>query len=136
MSWQRVLNLAQRSRMPVIVSDVAGREPYVVLSLEAYERLIEGDQAVLSQSAPSPAKTPEQARLAEERVAVGLETLAKESVAEESSFEPVKNSKEVVIEVVEMVALPAEKKERVQEEIDSELRLEERFYLEPAEDGV
>lgn len=42
MSLQRVLELARRQGAPVIVTDVAGREPLVILPLEAYEQLLDG----------------------------------------------------------------------------------------------
>jgi nicotinamidase-related amidase len=35
MSLQRIIELARRQGMPVILTDVAGREPMVVLPLEA-----------------------------------------------------------------------------------------------------
>ncbi len=44
MSLQRIIELARRQGMPVILTDVAGREPMVVLPLEAYEKMLEGDK--------------------------------------------------------------------------------------------
>lgn len=41
MSLQRVLDFARRQTLPVVVTDVAGREPLVVLPLEVYEKLVE-----------------------------------------------------------------------------------------------
>lgn len=43
MSLQRIIELARRQGMPVILTDVAGREPMVVLPLEAYEKMLEGE---------------------------------------------------------------------------------------------
>lgn len=42
MSWQRIMEVARKQGMPVIVTDVAGREPMVILPLEGYERLLGG----------------------------------------------------------------------------------------------
>lgn len=42
MSWQRIIEVARKQGMPVIVTDVAGREPMVLLPLEGYERLVDG----------------------------------------------------------------------------------------------
>ncbi len=41
MSLQRIIELARRQGMPVILTDVAGREPMVVLPLEAYEKMLD-----------------------------------------------------------------------------------------------
>lgn len=41
MSWQRILEVARRRGMPMIVTDIAGREPMVLLPFEQYERLDE-----------------------------------------------------------------------------------------------
>lgn len=41
MSLQRIIELARRQGMPVILTDVAGREPMVVLPLEAYEAMLD-----------------------------------------------------------------------------------------------
>ncbi|MBP6944460.1 hypothetical protein KBD61_03970 [Patescibacteria group bacterium] len=43
MSLQRIIELARRQGMPVILTDVAGREPMVVLPLEAYEKMLDGE---------------------------------------------------------------------------------------------
>ncbi len=40
MSLQRVIELARRQGMPIVVTDVAGREPMVLLPLEIYEDLL------------------------------------------------------------------------------------------------
>jgi hypothetical protein len=41
MSLQRIIELARRQGMPMIITDVAGREPMVVLPLEVYEGMLE-----------------------------------------------------------------------------------------------
>lgn len=43
MSLQRIIEVARRQGMPVILTDVAGREPMVVLPLEAYEKMLDGE---------------------------------------------------------------------------------------------
>ena len=42
MSWQRIIEVARKQGMPVIVTDVAGREPMVLMPLNGYERLLDG----------------------------------------------------------------------------------------------
>ena len=44
MSWQRIVELARRQKMPVIITDAAGLEPRVLLPLEKYEHLSEGER--------------------------------------------------------------------------------------------
>ena len=39
MSWQRILELAREQGMPVIVTDLAGRDSMVVMPLERFEQL-------------------------------------------------------------------------------------------------
>lgn len=40
MSFQRMLEMARRHGMPIVVTDPNGKEPMVVLSLEIYEALL------------------------------------------------------------------------------------------------
>lgn len=42
MSFQRMLEMARRHGMPIVVTDPNGKEPMVVLPMEAYEALIGG----------------------------------------------------------------------------------------------
>lgn len=44
MSLPRMLEMARRHGMPLIVTDSNGKEPMVVLPLEVYEALVEGSQ--------------------------------------------------------------------------------------------
>ncbi|MSR85185.1 hypothetical protein EXS71_01980 [Candidatus Uhrbacteria bacterium] len=39
MSWQRILELAREQGMPIIVTDIAGRDSMVVMPLERFEQL-------------------------------------------------------------------------------------------------
>lgn len=39
MSFQRILEIARQRGLPIIVTDIAGREPVAILPLEEYERL-------------------------------------------------------------------------------------------------
>jgi hypothetical protein len=55
MSWQRILEMARRQKMPVVITDIAGREPMVVLPFNEYEALVE-----VSSTLPSPAKAEDQ----------------------------------------------------------------------------
>lgn len=41
MSLQRIIELARRQGMPIIMTDVGGREPMVLLSLDTYEEMLD-----------------------------------------------------------------------------------------------
>lgn len=41
MSFQRVMETARRLQLPLVVTDIAGREPMVVMPLAVYEGLLE-----------------------------------------------------------------------------------------------
>lgn len=41
MSWQRIFEVARERKLPIIVTDLAGREPMVVMPLEEYEKRAE-----------------------------------------------------------------------------------------------
>ena len=45
MSWQRILELARQRGLPVIVSDIGGREPMAILPLAEYERLTDARES-------------------------------------------------------------------------------------------
>lgn len=105
MSFQRVLETARRHGMPVIVTDPAGREPMVLLSLAAYE-------AITQTGALTPIHRPTQ----EERsvkIAVQSEEKLKKSPTL-ASFETIPSMTE--------------------QEMGQGMSLEERFYLEPVDE--
>jgi len=52
MSFQRIFEMVRRQGMPLVVTDETGKEPVVVLPLEVYEALMEGE------SKPTPIREP------------------------------------------------------------------------------
>ena len=46
MSWQRIFEVARERKLPIIVTDLAGREPMVVMPLEEYERMGEQPKTI------------------------------------------------------------------------------------------
>ena len=58
MSLQRVLELARRQAMPVVITDIAGREPLVVLPLDIYESLVDGSASDASSPGVVPPSSP------------------------------------------------------------------------------
>ena len=108
MSLQRVLETARRTGTPVIVTDVGGREPMVVMPLEQFEALTGETPSRHAPSQPPLSK--------EERVERVLAEMASQRSAERA------NEAALKIESLS-VELPAD-----------DITLEERFYLEPVED--
>ena len=47
MSWQRILESARKNGFPIIVTDIAGREPMVVMPFDAFEEMNEAYHAAL-----------------------------------------------------------------------------------------
>jgi hypothetical protein len=111
MSLQRVLETARRTGTPVIITDVGGREPMVVMPLEQFE--------ALTSEAPSRPTGHSAGHLSlskEERVERVLAEMAA-TRSEERANDAAHKIESLSIEV------PAD-----------DLTLEERFYLEPVED--
>lgn len=104
MSLQRILESARRLRTPVILSDLAGRDPLVILPLDQFEAL-----SSLDHPAASPRQDVASVMLAPEPVAEGLQI---EFTAEQSQKIPQS------AETMDMGENP-------------EISLDERFYLEP-----
>ena len=104
MSFQRILETARRMGSPLIVTDAAGREPMVVMTLQAFERL--GEQK-------------------EQKVQMVAE-VAPVSVPVIEKSEPSSLLQEIAIQVMENPEMAQ----------DSEISMEERFYLEPVEEGA
>jgi len=120
MSWQRILETARRNGFPVVVTDIAGREPMVVMPLEAYEALSSQKQKNLGdfnyQSYPIEPDEP------------GLRTV--EPILDESGDKSFKNAGAAMLETEEKNILHVEE---TSESEDEELALEDRFFLEPTE---
>lgn len=105
MSFQRIFETARRMGSPLVVTDPAGREPMVVMTLEAFERMGDGLSPEIRQSVPKSKPTI--------------------PVQDEVRVEPVAQVNEMIIEVMG---------EQEKPEI-SEISMEERFFLEPEENG-
>jgi hypothetical protein len=112
MSFQRILESARRMGTPLIVTDAAGREPMVVMSLQTYERL--------SEVAPALAPKPAAPSMAEPTVTEFIQT----PVAAPSKPESAPVLQEIAIQVMESPEMAQ----------DSEISMEERFYLEPSDE--
>jgi nicotinamidase-related amidase len=108
MALQRILESARKLGVPVIVTDIAGREPFVVLPLEQFEAMMGVESKVAK-----PVVEPVQTRPAAVEPTVEI-ALNKEQFPQITRLEKVEMSSAVESE---------------------EIPLEERFYLEPMDEG-
>lgn len=115
MSLQRVLETARKTGTPVIITDVAGREPMVILPLEQFEAMAgDGDGR-----GPSSESRVERGPVSqEERVVRVLEEIAAERAETRVEQESPINVESLSVEGP----------------VPQDISLEERFYLEPLED--
>jgi hypothetical protein len=118
MSLQRVLETARKTGAPVIVTDVAGREPMVILPLEQFEALT----GVGSETVRPAVRTAPVAPRRETKIVV--EDPVDRAFAEMAA-ERLKNRMEETAVQIESLADQAK---------NPEISLEERFYLEPVDD--
>jgi len=132
MSWQRIFESARKRGLPLVVTDIAGREPLVVMTLEEYERLEEG-------------KKPEATPLRQGFVGQGsqkLEVRVEKPIVDKMEKSRVQSEtlkvetpitlQSIVEKEEESVKIPQESAESAASEVDG-LSLEERFYFEPVD---
>ena len=105
---------------PLIVTDVAGREPMVVMTLQTYERLGEGV------SLQTVDREPELSKPASEEPTVTEFASMSTPAPDQSSAKSESTSllQEIAIQVMESSEIAQ----------DSEISMEERFYLEPLDE--
>jgi hypothetical protein len=116
MSFQRILETARRMGSPLIVTDAAGREPMVIMSLQTYERLGEGNSQVTGRKSQSPKSE-------------SVEPTITEFASMPAPQAPVKPESAPVLQEIAIQVM--ESPEMAQ---DSEISMEERFYLEPMDE--
>lgn len=122
MSLQRVFESARKLGLPVVVTDPAGREPMVVLSLEQFEAMAGSTENVSDEPRSTlPPKAPKNNRKAPE-------TLVEPTLTDLPGYENGNKSSEQRSE-------PVMDEIQVQNQQNPEISLDERFYLEPLEDG-
>lgn len=108
MSWQRVIETARKIGMPIIITDVVGRDPMVILPLEQFEAMA-GDTA---QPIPEPAPG---SKITHEPTSTRGEEQDQHLIPPSSGF------------MRDLAPLPDNLS-------NTEIPLEEGFYLEPIED--
>ena len=141
MAWQRIFELARRKNTPLIITDIAGREPMVVLPLDVYERMVDaqlaktfspGSISVPVQSVPPDPQPTYVSHVDPHAVShpsrsVRSEKIALEGIVDMPPSQDVGESPSHIAS--ESVA------ETMNGEVESEeMLLEEKFYLEPIEE--
>ncbi len=119
MSLQRVLETARKTGTPVILTDVAGRDPMVILPLEQFEALT----GVGAETAKPARRTAPAAPHREAKVPIQDPV---DRAFAEMAAERLKNRMEETAIDLESLA--------DQSPVSMEIPLEERFYLEPEDD--
>lgn len=110
MSMQRVLETARKFGLPVIVTDVAGRDPMVMMPLEQFEALTDGGSPV-----SEPRMMAEVPRPMDQEVRIPI-------VREKVEFSSVSEQK------------TAEESPKTSDVPGADLTIEEQFFLEPVDD--
>lgn len=100
---------------PLIVTDAAGREPMVVMTLQAYERLGEGSSQAAERKAQS-------VKHKDEPTVTEFATMIAPQAPVKAESAPV--LQEIAIQVMESSEMAQ----------DSEISMEDRFYLEPMDE--
>jgi nicotinamidase-related amidase len=120
MSLQRVLEIARKNGMPVIITDDSGRDPMVILPLEQFEAMTFSTQSI-AQSTQYPVHSSQSMK---ESPLVARNSELDDAIAEMTA-ERLKNRVEETAIQLESLA--------DQGSDSPEISLEERFYLEPDE---
>ena len=121
MSLQRVLEIARKNGMPVIITDNSGLDPMVILPLEQFEALIGGEKVAQGGSTSNVLRPTIELDPEPSTQDAGLDQAIAEMTAER-----LKSRVEEAAVQLEDLAKQAQE--------NPEISLEERFYLEPLED--
>ena len=133
MSMQRILETSRKLGLPVIVTDIAGREPMVVLPLEQFEAMAgaggEGSDVAV------PAARQPAAELGENKVDMSYRAdgtnrpyTGAQPLAADATYEAALG---VLERHAEQNTQNSQKKD---EKVEEELPIEDRFYIEPLDD--
>lgn len=106
MSFQRIFEAARRMNAPLVVTDPAGREPMVVMTLDAYEQITDGG--------PSRAARKHQP----------------EALKDEPRQEPMGEPEPVSIPMMGLEEVAIEVMQSQEKAQASEISLEDRFFME------
>ena len=126
---QRILETSRKLGLPVIVTDVAGREPMVVLPLEQFEAMAgAGSEPVAAPAARDQAE-------AENRSYTTNRSNRTYSPAGGAQPQAADATYEAALGVLERHAEQSlQNASKKDEKTDEELPMEDRFYIEPLDD--
>ena len=132
MSMQRILETSRKLGLPVIVTDIAGREPMVVLPLEQFEAMAGAGGDMPEVAAPA-ALQPAANRANSPYRANGADRPYSGAAAPEApATDPTYQAAMGVLERhAEQNNQNSQKKD---EKIEDDLPMEDRFYIEPLDD--
>lgn len=117
MSWPQVFKTARRLGAPVIVTDQAGQDPLIILSLEIYEGL--ADQEGTAKRQPRSRSTEPDESIFELQPEEALPVTSSRILAKES--QKIQDETEIGEQEAEVGN-------------NQEISLDERFYFEPLDD--
>lgn len=112
MSLQRVLETARKTGMPVIMTDLGGREPMVILPLEQFEAMAGVPATPVSRPKPSIPRPP-------------VDDVVDQALADMAAERLLTRMEEAAVQLEPEPQKGAE---------TPDFSLEERFYLEPEDD--
>lgn len=152
MSWQRILEVARRRSMPLIVTDIMGREPMVILPFDEFDRLSEGGPRSevgvpsMSENVPVRVERPPSGAAYHPALEAVMEpegskgpfeaTSRRERKLEKQRQAEAQTSPVPELNASSIVQLPEEasSQDEIAGTVSEEVSLEERFYLEPIQD--
>lgn len=120
MSLQHVLEVARKNGMPVIITDMSGREPMVIMPLEQFEAMAFSTQSSMLNTQFSVSSTQSQ-----KDTAPGIRNSELDNAIAEMAAERAKSRMEEAARQLEDLT------KQTQSPLDEEIPLEERFYIEP-----
>lgn len=124
MSLQRVLETGRKIGMPVIITDLSGRDPMVILPLEQFEAMAGTAQKGTSVTKKAPVELPRRVPPSSDS-AFSLTDSAEQAFADMTAERAKARVEEAATQLEAVVAKSPE---------NPDFSLEERFYLEPVED--
>ncbi|MFH1077851.1 MAG: hypothetical protein V1745_01035 [Patescibacteria group bacterium] len=121
MSLQRVLETARKTGTPVILTDMAGREPMVILPLEQFEAMA----GIATETSKPAHRSPVASQESRPSTKKHDLEVVDEAFADLAAERLKSHVEQVAVQIESMAERRSEK---------AEIPLEERFYLEPEED--
>ena len=123
-TFQRLLNLIGKTGERIVVTDPEGEKPYVLMSLDHYEKLMSQDRPPATQAPKAPQEAPKPVRRPTLQVAEDLDPPV--------DLGPARKKREIPLWSPSVPPKPIEKPIPANDGAN-EANSEEQFYLEPLE---